>query len=258
MDPCSKGRIRSCTLLPIATAAAVCRTFGRSPASVAFLRLFSQPVPEAWLLQEQAEADEAAGERDLLLHEQLESGASLEMEEVESFEAELQQMVPFAADAEEEGRMRNYAIARPPPMLTSQLKIYVQARTAIFDSRRSGSAVASATVEGDVQNVLRFFGYLERTHRVPEGASLYPSMFMVRADLGDVVQVYAEWLRENQSLRYGSIANYLNGLASVTQWAYATFPIPDDTAAMDPSPLAQIYNLRGQAEAQSKTENTFV
>ena len=73
LDPCSVGRIRSCTLLPITTAAAVCRTFGRSPSSVAFLRLFNQPVPTAWELQEQVEADEAAGEYDLMLQEQLES-----------------------------------------------------------------------------------------------------------------------------------------------------------------------------------------
>ena len=51
LDPCSKGCIRSCTLLPVATAAAVCRTFGRSDESVAFLRLFNQPVPEAWELR---------------------------------------------------------------------------------------------------------------------------------------------------------------------------------------------------------------
>eukprot|EP00966_Prymnesium_polylepis_P134263 3103621-Prymnesium_polylepis.1 len=136
------------------------------------------------------------------------------MEEVESFAEELQQMAPFTGDAEEEGRMRSYAITNPPAMLTSELKAYVAARTSVFDSRRSGSAVVSATVEGDTQSVLRFFGYLQRTHRVPEGAWLYPSMFMVRADLGALVQGYAEWLRENQRLRFGSIANYLNGLAS--------------------------------------------
>ena len=41
-DPSSLGRVRACTLLPIATAASVCRTHGRSPASLAWLRAFSQ------------------------------------------------------------------------------------------------------------------------------------------------------------------------------------------------------------------------
>eukprot|EP00966_Prymnesium_polylepis_P304102 7025657-Prymnesium_polylepis.1 len=71
---------------------------------------------------------------------------------------------------------------------------------------------------------------------------------MVRPDLGALVQGYAEWLRENQRLRYGSIANYLNSLANITAWMYSTFPIPEATAALEPSPLAQIYNLRGPAE----------
>eukprot|EP00966_Prymnesium_polylepis_P164547 3804299-Prymnesium_polylepis.1 len=140
-------------------------------------------------------------------------------------------------------------------MLTSQLKQYVATRIVVFDARRSGSAVVSATVEGDVQSVLRFFGFLQRANRVPEGSMLCLSGFMLRPDLGDLVQTYAEWLRANQELRYGSIANYLNGLAAVTVWAYRQYEIPADTAAMEPSPLAQIYNLRGQAEAQSRTEN---
>ena len=182
LDPCSKGRIRSCTLLPIATAAAVCRTYGRSDESVAFLRLFNQPVPEAWELREQAEEDAARGEHDLLLQEQLESlGQELELEDVDSFEQELQQMHPFTADADEETRMKAYAMANPPSMLTTEMKHYVVARTTVLDGRRSGSAVVSATVEGDTQSVLRFFGYLQRTHRVPDGAHLYPSLFFVPA-----------------------------------------------------------------------------
>ena len=39
-DPSSLGRIRFCTLLPLATAAVVCRQHGRSGASMAWLRAF--------------------------------------------------------------------------------------------------------------------------------------------------------------------------------------------------------------------------
>ena len=222
---------------------------------MSFLRALAQPVPQAWELQEESEANEANREVDLLLQEKLEGAQDVEVEEVESFEQELQSMAPFTASAEEEGRMKAYAMTDPCAMLTSQLKQYVATRTSVFDARRSGSAVVSATVEGDTQSVLRFFGYMQRTHRVPEGSWLYLSAFMVRSDLGDLVQTYAEWLRANQGLRYGSIANYLNGLAAVTAWVYRLYEIPEDTAAMDPSPLAQIYNLRGQAEGQSNTEN---
>ena len=68
----SMGRIRSLTVIPLSTAAAVARTFGRSPASIAFLRAFSMPVPESWELQEQQDANHDAGEVDLVLEEQLE------------------------------------------------------------------------------------------------------------------------------------------------------------------------------------------
>ena len=166
-------------------------------------------------------------------------------------------MHPFTADADEEGRMRAYAMTNPPSMLTTEMKHYVAARTTILDGRRTGSAVVSATVEGDTQSVLRFFGYLQRTHRVPDGAYLYPSHFFVRHDLGDLVQGYAQWLRDNQHLRWCSIANYLNSLVQVTHWVYSTYTIPPATAAMEPSPLWMIYNLRLQAEGQSKTEQMF-
>ena len=47
-DPSQLGRIRSTTLLPLATAASVCRQYGRSTASMAWLRAFAQvsdPTP---------------------------------------------------------------------------------------------------------------------------------------------------------------------------------------------------------------------
>jgi hypothetical protein len=48
--------------LPLAAAATVVRTFGRSPASMAWLRALSLPVPQAWELREEQEANDTAGE----------------------------------------------------------------------------------------------------------------------------------------------------------------------------------------------------
>ena len=56
VDPSSLGRIRNCTIIPLAAAATVVRTFGRSPASMAWLRALSQPIPQAWELREEHEA----------------------------------------------------------------------------------------------------------------------------------------------------------------------------------------------------------
>ena len=47
------------------------RIFGRSHASMEWLRVFGQNVPQAWELQQQQEDDTAAGEVDLLLQDQL-------------------------------------------------------------------------------------------------------------------------------------------------------------------------------------------
>ena len=62
VDPSSLGRIRNCTILPIAAAATIVRTFGRSGAAMAWLRAFNQPIPQAWELREEQEANDAAGE----------------------------------------------------------------------------------------------------------------------------------------------------------------------------------------------------
>ena len=48
VDPCSLGRIRNCTILPLAAAATVVRTFGRSAASMAWLRAWG--VHQLWAL----------------------------------------------------------------------------------------------------------------------------------------------------------------------------------------------------------------
>ena len=72
IDPCSLGRVRACTLLPVATVATVARTFGHSTASMALLRALAQPIPEAWALEDQRLALEEQGEVDYVLEQQLE------------------------------------------------------------------------------------------------------------------------------------------------------------------------------------------
>eukprot|EP00966_Prymnesium_polylepis_P126964 2936429-Prymnesium_polylepis.1 len=43
VDPSSLGRIRNCTIMPVAAAATIVRSFGRSGAALAWLRAFNQP-----------------------------------------------------------------------------------------------------------------------------------------------------------------------------------------------------------------------
>ena len=53
--------------------------------------------------------------------------------------------------------------------------------------RRLGSA------EADRTQLLRFFGYLDRTNRIPDG-QLLDITLMIRSDLGDLASEYASWL----------------------------------------------------------------
>ena len=219
VDPCSLGRIRTCTLLPFSTAAAVARAFGRSGGSMAFLSALSMPVPEAWRMREEQEQNEERGEVDLVLNDMIEAEGDFEAEDL-SFAEELTQMPAFSTDRDDEERMKVYIMQRPSPILLSELRRYIEYRTAVFVARRQGGAVQSISAEADKTALLRFFGYLERTQKVPEGASLLID-FLNRADLGDLVADYATWLQHTQRCKFSSIANYLNGLVSLTMYAYA-------------------------------------
>ena len=256
VDPCSLGRIRNCTLLPVATAAAIARGFGRSPASMAFLRALSQPVPEAWALQEEHEANLANHQLDLVLLDQLDEQGDFEAEEL-SFAEELTRMPAFSADKDDETRMRTYAMSPVPSVLKHELDAYLVYRTATFAARRQGGAVQSISAEHDKTALLRFFGYLQRTNRMPADRPLLYLDFLLRADLGDLVQAYAAWLQRTQRLKFSSIANYLNGLVSLVTYCYANLEPPEAVLHADPNPLAQILNLRSQAEKASKTQQMY-
>ena len=256
LDPCSVGRVRSVTLLPMAAAAAVARTFGHTTSSLSFLRATSQPVPRAWELEEQREKDEANGEVDLVLEEQIDAERADHELDATSFAEELTSMAPFETKAEDEVKMTQYSLRSVPAVLKRQLDAYVANRTAVFSGRRHGGAVVSSTAEHDTKVLLRFFGWMDATHRAPPVGS-FDVDFLARPDLGDVAQAFAEWLSGVQGLRMSSIANYLNSLIALTAYVYSERPVPAATAAMDPSPLSMVINLRRQAEASSATESLF-
>ena len=252
VDPCSLGRIRNCTIIPLAAAATVVRTFGRSAASMAWLRALSQPVPQAWELREEQETNDAAGEVDLLLNEKLDD-ANFEADE-SSFAAELMTMPAFSADREDEERLKTYILQRVPPGLKRELDIYLLYRTETFAARRAGGAVQSISAEADQTALLRFFGWMAATNRPLVGDSI---TFMIRDDLGDIAQEYAQWLQNTQHCKFSTIANYINGLVSITSYCYANLGPNDALLAMDPNPLTQLINLRGQAEKASKTQQMY-
>ena len=253
VDPSSLGRIRCCTVLPLAAASSVVRSFGRSAASMAFLRAVSQPIPQAWELREIAEANAAEGVVDYVLEEQIEEHGDFETEDV-SFAAELMTMPAFAADADDEQRLKTYTLQRVPQLLRKELDTYLLHRTETFAARRQGGAVKSNTVEGDQKSLLRFYGWQAATHRADVGGDLD---FMLRPDLGEIAQDFCSWLQNTQQCKFSTIANYLNGLVNVTQYCFSNLEPSDALLAMEPNPLTQLINLRAQAEKASKTQQMY-
>ena len=208
-----------------------------------WIRALSQPIPQAWELRTEQETNAAAGEIDLVLEEKLDD-ANFEAEET-SFASELMTMPAFSADKDDEERLKTYILQRVPPGLKSELDIYLLYRTETFAARRAGGAVQSISAEADQTALLRFFGWMERTNRPVVGDSI---TFMIRDDLGDIAQEYAQWLQNTQQCKFSTIANYTNGLVSITSYCYANLAPNDALLAMDPNPLTQLINLRGQAE----------
>ena len=211
VDPSSLGRIRNCTIIPLAAAATVVRTFGRCPASTAWLRALSQPIPHAWELREEQEANDAVGEVDFVLEEKLDD-ANFEADE-SSFASELMTMPAFSADKDDDARLKTYILQRVPPMLKKELDSYLLFRTQTFAARRAGGAVQSISAETDTTALLRFYGWMAATNRPVLADSI---TFMIREDLGEIAQAYAQWLQTTQQCKFSTIANYLNGLVSIT------------------------------------------
>ena len=108
-----------------------------------------------------------------------------------SFADELKQMAVFSTDGEDEERLKTYILAQVPANLKSDLDAYILNRTATFAARRQGGAVQSISAEADRTAVLRFYGYLQRLQRVPQGADLSISLLC----RSSAVQTWATSLR---------------------------------------------------------------
>ena len=220
---------------------------------MAFLRAVSQPIPQAWELREEQEANAAEGVVDYVLEEQIEQQGDFETEDV-SFAQELMTMPSFTADADDETRLKTYTLQRVPQLLRKELDTYLLHRTETFAARRQGGAVKSNTVEGDQKSLLRFYGWQAATHRADVGGDLD---FMLRPDLGEIAQEFCSWLQNTQQCKFSTIANYLNGLVGITSYVYANFEPSDALLAMELNPLTQLINLRAQAEKASKTQQMY-
>ena len=112
------GRTRNVTLIPVATAASICRTRGRSPTTIAFLRACApQEVPRSWELQEQAEELEE-DEADPLLEDDLAEAEDADADVPFADEFRAGGFASYNATAADETNAREYGLKDIPANLS--------------------------------------------------------------------------------------------------------------------------------------------
>ena len=257
IDPLSIGSIRRFTLIPLGVAKTVVEKRGRSLAAIAFLRGINQPLPEMWELREHQEADEANRELDyvnLERIEQIEIESQFELENVISFQSELQKGIEFVDIAADETKLAQYALTPAPPLQT-ELNNYKLARTSLFNAKRSAPKIEEISAEQSVKCVLRFLGFVQKTNQI-EGlreADIKVDFFL-RPDLGALIEKFANWLKQTQQTKCSTISNYLNGLVGFLEHIYAGLAEDDAIFQARQTPLDMCTNLRAQADAEAKQE----
>ena len=104
------GRTRNVTLIPVASAASICRTRGRSPTTIAFLRACApQEVPRSWQIQEQADALEE-DEVDTVLEDDLAEAEDADADVAFAHELQAGGFASYNATAADETNAREYGI----------------------------------------------------------------------------------------------------------------------------------------------------
>ena len=87
--------------------------------------------------------------------------------------------------------------------LKADLEQFKAYRTATINRFRVGSKVELITHQGEVETLLRFFGYVHTVKEVRE-----PSMKLLRQhDIGQIVEDYCTKFLEEKALKWSSITN---------------------------------------------------
>lgn len=216
------GPAKQCTMLLMRT---VCTLALHRRHERLLSSLGERPPPE-WARARQQAEHEANGEVDLVLEEQVEAdraeGGSVDelFDKACSIQEELLQEVELAqALPEDEARevQRNYALREQSVSLQSQIEAYTKHRTATLNSWREGTRVQENTAENDVKTLLRFLGWCQFTRHC-EGTGLDFAIFM-HEDSRQTMDEFVEWLQNDRSLKFSSIASYINSLMGCIQWA---------------------------------------
>ena len=204
-------------------------------------------MPRRWQLEMEQEENEAAGEFDLLIQEELDNEECDEQADFDFATELLLTELPYEAVEADTAKITNSALSPVPPSITAELQEYESFRQSPFNRHREGGAVVSTTTESDKANTLRFLGFL-KSHCEQATPSV---KLMASPHVGEWCQRWLEWLKNDHQLKASTLAVYTNGLIAMSSFACT---LVEDPAAC---PTQELLNLRRQAESIAKQERLF-
>ena len=238
----ARARVKRASLVPVSVAVAAVQAYGRCMASTCLLKALGEQ-PRLWAMKDEQDVHRQNYERDFLLDERI---GELEAEADVHLAVELETMSAFPSVAEDDVALeQSWTLSPVPKALERELAQYASYRSSPLNKDRVGGEIMPITIQGDAASARRFLGYLKATKGMKPALSVFAG-----SDLGSLVESYLTACRA-KSVRWSSIANYVNSLLSVCRYAHSLIPEPPlDTEE-------ELINLRSQAESQAKVERLF-
>ncbi|MDC0525419.1 hypothetical protein OAO87_00375 [bacterium] len=241
-EPEARAKVKKASLVPLSVAVAAVQAFGRCAATTALLKAIGEQ-PKLWAMKDEQEAHRANLEVDLLLDDAI---AEEEGEADVHMAIELETMPAFPSVAEDDAAVeQSWTLSPVPKALERELTQYASYRSSPLNKDRVGGEIMPVTIQGDAASARRFLGFLKATKGIKPELAVFAS-----SDLGALVQDYLNACRA-KSVRWCSIANYVNGLLSVTRYAHSLTTEPSLETE------EELINLRSQAESQAKVERLY-
>ena len=144
-------------------------------------------------------------------------------------------------------RGKKYALT-PTPQLESELAAFAIWRAAPMNRSRSSAAVVAATVQSDVERILRLMGWLDAIGKLPSTPSLG---IFASANISAVVQRFVTVLTTDNGCMYSTAAKHLGSFVLAARYAATRAP----KACADVVP--ELESLQKQAKRQAAQAAKF-
>ena len=253
LDPTSNRPPKCVSLVLVSSVAAVAIELrGNSHGNRELLEALNCELPREWILEDQQASLEAEGLVDLLVDEELEQ---IDEQRAISLAEELAEFEPYPEDEQDAITMASYAL-KPTRHLASELDTYAQHKTRVFAHNRQTTAVQGITADADKGGALRFLGWWSTAHQIN-----VISLHDLRRLQPQHIEEYCNFLVDDREIKYGSVANYLNGIINLLSYLEANPQQGQGSSDEDGGDLDVVLdaciNLRRQAEREAKTQRLY-